>query len=255
VNSIRSLAALVLLALSATAQEKKEAPKPVPKLLVFMPLGIVPGTTSTVTARGLVLDQATEFKLEGAPGSSLKVKSKGKAAMPKDSEPAMVGDTQAELEITIPGEATAEKVLLTAVTPAGTTDPHPLLLIPKEKFVAEKEPNGGFSQAQPVEPDQVVQGSIAQPRDVDVFRVKGKKGEVWTFEVVAARLGSFLDPILTVYSESGHILATKDDDPGSRDATIKMALPADGVYFLSLVDAHDGGDAMHVYLLQVRRAP
>lgn len=249
---MRSVAVLLLTLL---AQEKKDAPKPVPKILVFMPLGVVPGATTVVTARGSVLDQATEFKLEGVDGATLKIKSKGKAAMPKEAEAAAVGDTQAELEIAIPADAAVEKLTLTAVTPAGATEPRALLIVPKEKFLAEKEPNGGFSQAQPVEADRTVVGSVAQPRDVDVFKVKAAKGERWTFEVVAARQGSFLDPTLSLYSESGQLLATRDDDPGSRDATIEFTAPADGTYFLSLIDAHDGGDAMHVYLLHVRRAP
>lgn len=248
----RSLIALLLLAF---AQEKKDAPKPVPKILLFMPLGVVPGATTVVTARGSVLDQATEVKIEGVEGATLKIKSKGKAAMPKEAEAAAVGDTQAELEITIPADAAAEKVSVSAVTPAGTTEPRALLLIPKEKFVPEKEPNGGFSQAQPVEADRIVQGSIGQPRDVDVFKVKAAKGERWTFEVVAARQGSFLDPTLSLYSESGQLLATRDDDPGSRDATIEFTAPSDGTYYLSLIDAHDGGDAMHVYQLHLKRGP
>jgi len=246
---------VALLLLALLAQDKKDAPKPVPKILVFMPLGIVPGAATVVTARGSVLDQATEVKIEGVDGATVKIKSKGKAAMPKEAEPAAVGDTQAELEILIPAEASVERVTLTVVTPAGTTEPRALFLVPKEKFLAEKEPNGGFSQAQPVEADRTIVGSISQPRDVDVFKVKGAKGEAWTFEVVAARQGSFLDPTLALYSESGQLIATRDDDPGSRDATIQVTLPADGVYYLSLIDAHDGGDAMHVYLLQVRRGP
>jgi hypothetical protein len=252
---MRSLTALLLVAGLAAAQEKKEAPKPVPKIILFMPLGVVPGVASTLTARGLVLDQATEFRIQGLEGATVKIKSKGKAAMPKEAEPAVVGDTQAELEITLPAGAPEGRVNLVAVTPAGTTEPHPLVVTPKDKLVLEKEPNGGFAQAQPLEEGMVIAGSVSQPRDVDVFKVKGAKGETWVFEVVAARLGSTLDPILTLYSESGRQLATRDDDPGSRDATLKVTLPADGLYYLSLIDAHDGGDAMHVYHLHARRAP
>jgi hypothetical protein len=250
---MRSLTAILLLPGLALAQEKKEAPKPVPKIILFMPLGVVPGEASTLTARGLMLDQATEFKVEGLEGATVKIRSKGKAPMPKEAEPASVGDTQAELEVTLPAGAPEGRVNLIAVTPAGSTGPHPLVVTPKEKLVLEKEPNGGFAQAQPLEEGRVIAGVVSQPRDVDVFKVKGAKGETWVFEVLAARLGSFLDPVLTLYSESGRQLATRDDDPGSRDATLKVKLPADGVYFLSLIDAHDSGDAMHVYHLHARR--
>jgi len=250
---MRSLAALFLAGPLAAAQEKKEPPKPVPRIILFMPLGVVPGAASTLTARGLVLDQATEFRIEGAPGASVKIKSKGKAALPKEAEPAAVGDTQAELEITLPAETPEGRVGVLAVTPAGTTESHPLVVTSRERLVLEKEPNGGFAQAQALEAGHVIQGAVSQPRDVDVFKVKGQKGERWVFEVVAARLGSSLDAVLTLYSEEGRQLATRDDDPDSRDATLKVTLPADGLYYLSLIDAHDGGDAMHVYHLHARR--
>ncbi len=252
---MRSVAAFLLIPGLVLAQEKKETPKPVPKIILFMPLGVVPGVASTVTARGSVLDQASEFRIEGVEGATVKIKSKGKAAMPKEAEPAAVGDTQAELEIKLPAEAPEGKVSVIAVTPAGSTEPHPLVVTPKEKLVLEKEPNGGFTQAQPLEEGKVIAGVVSQPRDVDVFKVKGSKGETWVFEVVAARLGSFLDPTLTLYAESGRQVATRDDDPGSRDATLKVTLPVDGVYYLSLIDAHDTGDAMHVYHLHARREP
>ncbi len=247
----RSLVALLLLL--AASQEKKDVPKPVPRLMLFMPLGVAPGTTATVTARGMVLDQATELRIEGVEGVALKIKSKGKAAMPKDVEPAAVGDTQMELEITLPAEAPEGRVSIVAVTPLGSTEPHPLLVLSKEKLVPEKEPNGAFTQAQPLESGKVIVGAIAQPKDVDVFKVKGQKGEAWTFEAIAQRLGSHLDPTLSLYTESGQLLATRDDDPGARDATLRVTLPADGVYYLSLIDAHDLGDAMHVYHLHARR--
>jgi hypothetical protein len=249
---MRSLLALALLSF---AQEKKDAPKPIPRIIVFMPLAIVPGATSTVTARGLVLDQASEVKIEGIEGAAVKIKSKGKAAVPKDTDPTVVGDTQMELEVKLPAEAPEGKVTLAAVTPAGSTEPHALLVIPKEKLVPEKEPNGGFAQAQPVEAGQIVQGSISQPKDVDVFKIRGVKGEKWTFEIIAARQGSFLDATLSLYAEGGRLVATRDDDPGSRDATLTVTLAADGVYYLSLIDAHDQGGPSHVYLLHVRREP
>jgi hypothetical protein len=250
---MRSFLGLVLVSGLAWAQEKKEAPKPVPRIILFMPLGVVPGVPRAVTARGVGLDQATEFRVEGLPRATLKVKSKGKAPVPKDVEPDRVGDTQAELEISVPAGTPEGRLAVTAQTPAGPTESHSLLVTAPDRLVPEKEPNGGFAQAQPLEAGTVIEGAVSQPRDVDVFKVKGMKGETWIFEVLAARLGSSLDPVLTLYTEGGRQLATRDDDPGSRDATLQVTLPADGVYYLSLIDALDQGDAMHVYHLIARR--
>jgi hypothetical protein len=245
----RLLAALFLL---GAAQDKKPAPPPIPKVVVALPLSAPPGRTTKLTLRGLNLDTATGVKVEGAEAV---VKSKGKAAMPKDSEVSLYGDTQIELEVKIPAGLAAESVATTVTTPAGTSEPYALLVTAADRLVAEKEPNGGFSSAQPIESGQVVQGSIPQPLDVDVFRVAGHAGETWVFDVVAQRRGSPLDAMLSFYDPGGRILAVADDGESTRDATIKVTLPADGNYSLALIDAQNMGSAAHVYQLAARREP
>jgi hypothetical protein len=255
-SAAAALAGIVLGAGFLGAQEKKDAPKPVPGIRVFLPLGAAPGKTTRVTARGLMLDQASEVHFVDAhPNSKVALKSKGKAAVPKESDPQAVGDTEMELEITLAERESAEWVDIVAVTPAGRTEPHSLLVTPASRLVLEKEPNGGFATAQPVLAGQIVQGSIGQPRDVDVFKLEGRQGEKWSFLVLANRFGSALDPVLTLYRESGQILATKDDDPHTRDASLRVTLPADGAYFISLTDANDAGGPVHVYQLHIHRDP
>src|SRR5262245_43026270 len=200
-----------------------------------LPLNVTPGSTTKVTLRGLNLDQATEVKFsEPIEGASVAIKGKGKAEMPKETDPAVYGDTKVDLEVKLPAEVAAEKVSLVAVNAAGQTKPHELVVLPKEKLVQEKEPNGGFSTAQPVESGQIVQGLVSQPMDVDVFKFTGKKGEAWRIEVEAHRRGSILDPMLMVHTPAGHTLAVSDDSASTRDASLKVTLPADGTYFVSL---------------------
>ncbi len=65
--------------------------------------------------------------------------------------------------------------------------------------------------------------------------------------------GSPLDAIVTVYDAKGRNLVTGDDAPDTKDAAVTLAVPADGDYFLSIIDAHDrGGDVYH-YVLELRR--
>jgi hypothetical protein len=48
-------------------------------------------------------------------------------------------------------------------------------------------------------------------------------------------------------------MATNDDfTKDHRDALLEVALPADGDYYLSLIDAHDTGSNLHVYRLIVK---
>lgn len=239
------------LALLAAQDDKKPPPDPKPRIAMALPLSVTRGATSKVTLRGLNLDQATEVKFaEPLEGAAVVIKGKGKAEMPKETDPAVYGDTKVDLEIKLPAES--GKVSLVVVNAAGATKPHELVVLAKEKVVQEKEQNGGFATAQPVESGQTVQGSVSAALDVDVFKFTGKKGETWFVEVEAHRRGSILDPILEVHTSSAHTLAVSDD-ASSRDAMVKVTLPADGVYFVTLMDAHNTGGSTHAYLLRIRR--
>jgi hypothetical protein len=207
---------------------------------------------SKITLRGLNLDQATEVKFaEPMEGGSIAIKGKGKAEMPKETDPVVYGDTKVDLEIKLPEGV--EKVSLIAVNAAGQTSPHEIVVLAKDKVLLEKEPNGGFATAQPVEAGQTVQGAVSQAMDVDVFRISGHKGEVWLIEVEAHRRGSILDPMLTLHNAAGQTLASADDSKASRDPSLRVTLPADGVFYITVMDAHNSGGATHAYLLRVAR--
>ena len=231
----------------ALAQDKKEAPKPAPKALFAAPLSVKPGATTRLLIRGLSLEQASEAKAAGA--LEVKIKSKGKATVPANQEAGVYGDTQVEVEIKTAADASGE-LELEIVTPAGRA---PALKIPIASAVAEKEPNGGFAQAQALEPGRIVEGAIGGAKDVDVFKLDAKAGETWTIEVTAARLGSPLDPVLMAHDAAGLQIAMADDSSAGRDPLLTLKIPADGVYYVSLIDAHDMGGPTHAYLLAARR--
>jgi hypothetical protein len=169
-------------------------------------------------------------------------------------EPAKVGDTQVEVEVSLPLGTAARPVAFVVVTPAGESPPHQLLVEDKDAVIAEKEPNNGFRQAQEIRVPQVIDGAVDQAQDVDVFRFRGQAGERLVFEVLAARYGSALDSILTMSDSEGRTLATNDDADASGDSRLEVTLPAAGTYYLSVMDAHDDGGPAHVYRLFARRA-
>jgi hypothetical protein len=141
---------------------------------------------------------------------------------------------------------------IVVVTPAGNSRPHPLLVETEIPVISEKEPNDGFRQGQPIAIPQVVDGMIERPQDVDVFRFEGKAGQRMIFEIFAARHGSALDSLLTLYDGDGRQLASNDDSGEGIDSRLETILPRDGVYYLSLMDAHDQGGPAHGYRLVVR---
>jgi hypothetical protein len=153
--------------------------------------------------------------------------------------------------VTLPADFADKEAGFTVVTPAGESAPHKLL-VDKTPTVAEKEPNNGFRQAQPVQVPQVIDGAIGQNQDVDVFRFDGHAGQQVVIEVFAARYGSSLDSFLTLYNADGQIIASNDDIEGTTDSRIEATLPKAGVYYLSVIDAHDTGGPAHVYRLVLR---
>lgn len=244
--------ALLLFLGPGPAQDgKKKEEKKGPRVLVALPLGVPAGQETRVVLRGAGLENATEVRVEGDRGKA-RVVAKGKAPVP-DKNPERVGDTQVEVLLTVDPKLVEGPVNLVVVTPEGQTPPHGVLVETRLPVVAEKEPNDGFRQAQPVPLPAVVEGRVERPRDVDVFRVEGRAGQKLVAEVRADRHGSPLDAVLTLYGPAGQELASNDDGAGAgRDSRLEAVLPADGVYYLALIDAHDTGSAVHAYRLVVR---
>lgn len=244
----RSMSMIALLGFLVTgqagAQEKKEKKKE-PRIAVLAPLGAPAGKSSKVTIRGILLDKAKEVQVSG--GGAAKILSKGAAPVP-DKNPEQVGDTQVEAEIVLPEKVPEEGFQVTVVTTEGTTKPQRLVVETKFPVIAEKEPNPGFRQAQEVKLPVVIEGTIGNPRDVDVFRFDGKAGQKVRVSVLARQHGSPLDPLVSLYTGAA---AQLSGAKVAGEATWEWTLPRDEALFLTLIDAHDSGSAIHVYRLRV----
>jgi len=247
---IRLFALLLACAALLPAQDKKKPPpKDEPKVLMSLPFGVKPGGASRVTLRGLKLDGAKEVRV--APKGTAKLLKKGKSPPPPQMTADKVGDSQVEVELTVPADSPGDTVQVVVVGPTGQSKPHPVR-IDRTPPIQEKEPNDGFEQAQVVALGQVVQGAIAKPQDVDVYRFEGKAGQKVVLEVHAARYGSPLDSVLTLYDAAGAILETSDDIEGSTDSRIEATLPRAGTYYAAVSDAHDQGASFFLYRLSIR---
>jgi hypothetical protein len=210
---------------------------------------IVPGETQTIRLRGLKLKDVTE--VQTTPAVSLIVKEKKDATVPNGLEAKDVGDQELIAEVNIPLGCTATTLLLTAVSPAGSSEARTILLDPKESTMNEKEPNNGFSDAQLIDCAKPIDGRVDPDKDVDVFRVDAHSGKTVNLRVTAAVAGSLLDSTLSVFDHAGRLLASADDSDGSRDARATVTPVADGPLLIVVGDAHDRGGAWHGYRLQV----
>jgi hypothetical protein len=241
---------LFLCSPSVPGQNKKEDKKDTPRIVVTVPLGIPAGTKTTIKVHGLRLDTATEVRFF-EPKVIAKLLKKAKTPLTNQQDPNKLGDSLVEVEVTLPPEMSLADVSFVVVTPTGESPTHKLLVNGDPAPVAEKEPNNGFRQAQPIAVPQLIEGAINPAQDVDVFKFEGKEGQKLACEVWAARHGSPLDSILTLYNSSGQIIAVNDDFGDSTDSRLEVVLPKSGTYYLSLADAHDQGGPQYVYRLAI----
>jgi hypothetical protein len=241
---------LFLLASAGFAQPAKPKLGSQPRVCVVAPLGAPAGATTRLTIRGLKLDAVTEVRFPETK-ATVKIIKAGAAPVPNQQPADKVGNTQVEVDVTLPADMPEGVVPFEVFTPGGTMAPHRLLVTRPGAVVKENEPNGGFRQAQPLTIPGAVDGVIAQNQDVDVYRFQGKAGQKLVIEVLAARYGSALDSFLTLYDERGATLASNDDVVGT-DSRLQVTLPRDGTYYIGVIDANDQGGPAHVYRLVVR---
>ncbi len=143
-------------------------------------------------------------------------------------------------------------------SPSGRSNSVPFV-VDRLPGTTETEPNDSVEQAEPVLLPVVVNGRMDRPGDRDVFRFHGKAGQTVVAEVYARRLNSPLDSLIALLDQRGRVLATNDDseDPAAglvthhADSRLQVRLPADGTYYLALVDAQNGGGPEFAYRLRL----
>ncbi len=130
----------------------------------------------------------------------------------------------------------------------------------------ENESNNTVKDAQRIDMPKIINGRIAKPGDVDIFRIEGDAGDRIVAEVSARRLNSPLDSLLRLTDASGKVLAWNDDhvlkdkhlhfnEAGllthHADSYLLAELPKKGTYYVQLSDAqHHGGNA-YAYRLRI----
>ncbi|HWE35282.1 MAG TPA: PPC domain-containing protein, partial [Isosphaeraceae bacterium] len=105
------------------------------------------------------------------------------------------------------------------------------------KTVDEVEPNNGFRKPSAVKDGAIaVNGKIEPGNEVDVYAIDMKAGETLAAEVIAARAGSGLDALITVFGPGLREIA-EDDDTFGQDAAVSVTARVAGRYFVQVQDA------------------
>ena len=131
---------------------------------------------------------------------------------------------------------------------------------------AESESNDTVKDAQRIDMPKIINGRIAKPGDVDVFRIAGDGGDRIVAEVTARRLNSPLDSLLRLTDASGKVLQWNDDHvlkekhlhidrlgllTHHADSYLPARLPKKGTYYVQLSDAQHHGSDAHAYRLRI----
>ncbi|MCH7990661.1 MAG: PPC domain-containing protein, partial [Planctomycetes bacterium] len=139
------------------------------------------------------------------------------------------------------------------------TNPVPVVISDLPVVVEAESNNNSPSTAQPISVPAGISGRIETEADIDCFRFEAKKGEKYSFEVIARRQGSALDSILRILDAKGKQLSENDDlrlyKRNFSDSWIEnWTAPADGTYVIEIRDLHLRGGDSFLYFLRVTRS-
>lgn len=93
-------------------------------------------------------------------------------------------------------------------------------------------------------------GSLSPYGDIDVYSFQGKAGTEVTVETYAQRLSSYADTVVQLLDSSCNPLITNDDIADYQlDSFLTYTLPADGTYYVRVLDARGDGRPELNYML------
>ncbi len=146
-------------------------------------------------------------------------------------------------DLKISDKARLGEHLLKARTGSGITETRIFSVGPFPEF-AEQEPNSEISRAQKVPLNSTVNGLVGA-EDEDFYRVELRRGDVFTAEVEAMRLGrTIMDPRLTIMETNGTVLAMNDDNVLlKQDSVVTFTVPHDGAFIVQLRESTLSGAA------------
>ena len=114
----------------------------------------------------------------------------------------------------------------------------------------EVEPNNEAAKATAGPAPGAFDGVIDPAGETDWFKFDAKKGQVFQARVWARALGSALDSVLTFGKADGATIAGDDDSAGI-DSQLRITIPEDGTYTLSVRDHRMRGGPLFTYHIEL----
>ncbi|MBC8355641.1 MAG: hypothetical protein H8E66_26990 [Planctomycetes bacterium] len=135
----------------------------------------------------------------------------------------------------------------------GSSGSLPFIVGDLPEFI-ETESNSTPDSAELIELPVTVNGQIHGERDLDYYRFSLHAGEVVYCEVLARRLGSRLEPTVSILNSDGRAVSFDEDNLGD-DPLIAFKAPEDGTYLLQIGNVSFHGSPAHVYRVNFTHAP
>jgi hypothetical protein len=228
-----------------------------PQLLLVQPAGGQAGATVEITLVGQNL-----YEVRGLYFSrrGIQAEQVGSAQVVTDvptmkkKGPKPPPATGIRFKVTIPAD-TPPGIHDVRIHTAGGISNARAFVVGDQKEQVEKEPNNDVPEAQRVELNSVVHGTISNPTDVDYFRFAGKKGQRVVISCLSSSIDSKLDPAVELYGPTGTLLAL-GHDYFKYDALCDAVLPADGDYDVRVCSfGYTLGGLDYFYRLRISTAP
>ncbi len=241
---VLALAGTVVLATSGTSH----AQLPRPYLTSVFPPGGQAGTTVEVTITGANLEDATALLFQH-PGFTVE-----RVTEQKDGKEVPVPN---RFRVKIAPDVPVGYYDVRVLGRFGVSNPR-TFVVSDFTEITEREPNNSRDQAQPLLNDgvtrQVVNGQVNGATDLDYFALSLKKGQRVLIEVEAQRIDSRLNPVLTLYDDTGRELDFNDNH-FDLDSLLDFTAPRDGTYYVLLADQVYDGSVEYFYRLRVGTFP
>jgi hypothetical protein len=202
------------------------------------PLAVAPGKTVELTLRGSALDGPVSLW----------------TSFPAEASVTASGNDHVTYSVTVPAGVPVGPGALRVATKDGVSPPVQVFV--DDLATSPGRVGGdGASAARQLSPPVAVDGAC-EPLAPDVYSFRAGRGQRVSVEVVAARLGSPLDPVMRLLDASGRELAWADDSPGAGgDCRIAYTFADDGDYRIEVRDAAYEGGPGHRYRLRVGDFP
>ncbi|MDB5349153.1 MAG: putative pre-peptidase [Planctomycetota bacterium] len=153
----------------------------------------------------------------------------------------------------VPSGAPLGPIALSLTTDRGETPPVPLVATNLPLATEAGDAPSEFAKAQASEFPVALSGRLGAANDRDGFRFESKKGTLYSFEIIARRVGSSADPVLRLINSQGAKLAEADDIFG-KDPRLEWTAPNDGPVMVEVRDLHSRGGAGFGYVLLAEAA-